>query len=256
MRWTVIAVLSLFCLAGCNGSEPETPAETPTEDGVSSPLPADAEAARLCIEGERLALVDPEKAIGILTRSIEKEESARAYLARANAKLQTAETIMPGAIPGEIAPDLDKALKLAPDYTPTLLFKAERVGLMTEPGKDILWEILDAPVADDDGPGLYTRARARAALADGLTPKPLPGEDEKYGSRFQQSQAHSDFGKAAALLPSNAALHFDWGYLLFRRMGRWKRGAEELGIKILNKCAALDAGGPIGSKAQRLLDER
>ncbi len=256
MRWIVIAVLSLFCLVGCNGSEPETPAETPAEDSVSSPLPADAEAARLCLEGERLALVDPEKAIEILTRSIDKEESARAYLARANAKLQTAETIMPGSIPGEIAPDLDMACKLAPDYTPTLLFKAARIGLMTEAGKDILWQILDVPVADDDGLGFFTRARARAALADALTPKPLPGEDEKYGGRFQQSQAHSDFGKAAALLPSNAELHFDWGYLLFRRMGRWKKGAEDLGIKILNKCASLDAGGPFGSKAQRLLGER
>jgi len=253
MRWTAIALLSLFLLTGCNGSEPES--EPVVLDGTVSPSPTDAEALRLCLEGEKLALSDPAEAIAMLDRSLAKEESARAYLARALARLQSAESIMPGQIPAEIKPDLDKALTLAPEYTPALLFKAERVGLLTDAGSDILWKILDANIADDDGIGLYTRARARAALADSLSAKPMPGEDEKFGGRFQQEQAHADYGKAARLLPDHAELHFHWGYLLVRRMGRWKRGAEDLGVKFLNKCVSLDEGGPMGREAQRLLDE-
>ena len=247
----LVALLGFVGLIACDGSGPATPDEG---DGVSV-TPVDPEAERLCIEGEALVGEDAAKAIEILTQSIERGESARAYLARAHARLLMAEMIMPGEIPADVAPDLEKALTLVPGYTPALFFKAERLGLMTAVGKEILWAILSVPVADEDGVGLKIRARARASLADSLPSKPLRGESETLGANFQQEEANGDYARAAKLLPRDAELRLRWGYLLVRRMAQWKSGALKEGVATLEACVALDPDGISGREAQRLLDE-
>jgi tetratricopeptide (TPR) repeat protein len=236
MRWIVPMMLVALLLPACG-----EPSETPVREEPVAAKPLDSEAARLLAEGEALVKSDPDKAIEILTASIEKQETSEAYLARAQAKLANAPMVMPGTIPPDVAPDLAKALELDHTNTSALFFRARMLGIGRRAGRDVLEVILTVPVAETDGVGLFVRARAEAKLAGDL-----PGRERSD----MLKRAVADFAKAAPLLPKHAELRLLWGSLLMNDMGQ-----DEKAEPILKQCVKLDPGGKCGRQAQALLDE-
>jgi hypothetical protein len=139
-RWLWTLPLLALLVACGSGSEPgdaDGNADGPAAPDVAPP-PPDPEAARLLEEGVALVETDPKKAIEVLTKSLAKQETARGYLARARANLATAEAVLPGVIPPDVAPDLEAALRLDPDSPEALFFKAELLGLGRNDAQGIL----------------------------------------------------------------------------------------------------------------------
>jgi tetratricopeptide (TPR) repeat protein len=227
----LLPVLSLLAvLVGCGDSNDRPGDPDPAVDPAVV-----KEATALREQARSILREDPEQAIALLSSSIEVHPTAEAYLSRARAHLRQATMVMPGSMPPKVEADVEAALALDPDHLATLFFKAQRLGLGRPAGQEILARIAGLDVANDDGEGLFIRARAGAGLRDA----------EERSDRIRK-----DFGRAAELRPDDAEILLRWGSFLIRTVRD-----EEEATRVLSKAVEIDPDGGAGQAAKRLLDE-